>query len=215
MVVLRIYLQGFMDRNRVIGERRRLWKILSILMSGRSSASSNAIREQTLAALTFSGSYAYYDVTHWGEESTAYKPVTVKLDGLTVTPRLQMRPTGIRVLLECAEPPDWRSGAESCNLCGGCGLVYELYVDGVSAGQPFIESSGAKLWMDIPMTASERQDCASLVLKPLLLTWRAFIVDGVEYPLSEGEPIPRRGFEPVFETCPVAGGDIVIPLKLA
>lgn len=171
-----------------------------------------AIEEEDLPPVAFSGTYPGYALTYRDEGGTQYRPITVDLDGLSVAPRLQKRPTGIRVMLDYTKPSTWDGTLEGCEVRGGGGLEYELFVDGVSMGLVFIEGNGTELWIDIPMTASERASCRSLVLKPVYVHYTAFTVDGVEYPLSEGQTLPASGFSIVTENIPIEGCDITLPV---
>lgn len=168
-----------------------------------------AIRETVLPEVRFSGAYAF-TLERWDDQGVEYRTERLDLSGLTLTPTVQERPTGVRVFLAYAYPADW----DEETVRGGRGLLYELFVDGESKGMTFIGGDGEKLWIDIPITESERETCRSLLLRPVVERMTEIVMDdGTSHPVAGGYKVSHAtGYEPVTESEPVPGCDIVIPL---
>lgn len=172
-----------------------------------------AIRETTLPEVRFSGTYAF-TAERWDEQAVEYRTELRDLSGLTLVPTAQERPTGVRVFLAYTYPADWDEETARVVTHGGYGLLYELFVDGASKGMAFIDGNGDKLWIDIPITETERKTCGSLLLRPVVVRMAEIAVDGVSHPVLDGYAVPHgAGFDPVNEPTPLAGCDIVIPLS--
>ncbi len=168
-----------------------------------------AIRETTAPTIAFAGAYPI-TVAEWGDQDVSYLTAERDLTGLTLTPKVQMRPTGVRVTLNYAFPADWDEATVDAVRAG---LVYELIVDGVSAGEVFAEGSDLGMWLDIPMTASERAQCQSLLLRPSVEYIQTIRIGETAFDPAAGCRIPHGADTRMTKgTAPLEGYDIVIPL---
>ncbi len=173
-----------------------------------------AIKETALPEVRFSGTYAF-TAERWDEQGVEYRTERLDLSGLTLVPTAQERPTGVRVLLAYTAPADWGEETARYATRGGRGILYELFVDGESKGLAFIDGNGDRLWVDIPITRSERETCQSLMLRPVVERMTEVVMDdGTSHPVAGGYTVPHgAGFDPVTASEPISGCDIVIPLN--
>ena len=172
------------------------------------------MEEVTLPAVRLSGVYPFTLETR-GKDFTAYIVEPLDFTGMTITPTLEMRTSGVRALLAYAYPASWDAAIAEGFKGGWYSLAYELIVDGESKGYALGGmGSNGKVSLEIPMTESERAECASMILRPTIQTMTDIVMDGETHSLANGYRIDGAyyAYEPQFTQTPLPDCDIVIPL---